>query len=250
MNDPDEGVRTAAVGSLGSLGAVEAIDALTEQLGIGTDQYRWKVAYSLGQIAGTPGSGKAGEEAMRTLVINLAQPQHRPAAREALRIAGKAAVPALVLHLQGRIAGDPTTAVALLAEIADARATLTLTAELERGRVAMPTVLRALGATGDPQALVPVLRALSSKDAAIRIAAMESLRPLLGSDARAGDVLIEHLDDEDLEIRVLAAEYLGVLRVAAATTKLTALAGPGNPTRPATPRSTRSADRPTEAARR
>ncbi|MEJ7601342.1 MAG: HEAT repeat domain-containing protein [Kofleriaceae bacterium] len=231
MNDPDEGVRTAAVGSLGSLGAVEAIDALAEQLGIGTDQYRWKVAYSLGQIAGTPGSGKAGEEAMRTLVINLAQPQHRPAAREALRIAGKAAVPALVLHLQGRIAGDPTTAVSLLAEIADARATLTLTAELERGRVATPTVLRALGATGDPQALVPVLRALSSKDAAIRIAAMESLRPLLGSDARAGDVLIEHLDDEDLEIRVLAAEYLGVLRVAAATPKLTALAGAGSPTR-------------------
>jgi HEAT repeat protein len=231
MNDPDEGVRTAAVGSLGSLGAIEAIDALTEQLGIGTDQYRWKVAYSLGQIAGTEGSGKAGEEAMRTLVINLAQQQHRPAAREALRIAGKAAVPALVLHLQGRIAGDPTTAVALLSEIADARATATLTAELERGRVAMPTVLRALGATKDPQALVPVLRALSSKDAAIRIAAMESLRPLLGSDARAGDVLIEHLDDEDLEIRVLAAEYLGVLRVGAATTKLTALAGPGNPTR-------------------
>ena len=168
---------------------------------------------------------------MKTLVINLAQANQRQAAREALRVAGKAAVPALVLHLQGRIAGDPTTAVTLLAETADPRATATLAAELERGRVAIPIVLRALGATGDPQALVPVLRALASKDAAIRVAAMEGLRPLIGSDARAGDVLIEHLTDDDLEIRVLAAEYLGLLKVGSATAKLTALAGPGNPTR-------------------
>ncbi|MBX3162381.1 MAG: HEAT repeat domain-containing protein [Deltaproteobacteria bacterium] len=229
--DPVEEVRTSAVGSLGALGAHEAIDALTEQLGTGGDLFRSKVAYALGQIAGTPGSGTAGENAMRTLVANLAQPTQRQAAREALRVAGKAAVPALVAHLQGRLAGDPTTAVTLLAEAADPRATATLAAELERGRVAMPIVLKALGATGDPAALVPVLRALSSKDAAIRIAAMESLRPLIGADARAGDVLVEHLTDADLEIRVLAAEYLGILRVASAAPRLAALAGPGNPAR-------------------
>jgi HEAT repeat protein len=95
----------------------------------------------------------------------------------------------------------------------------------------MPLVLKALGATGDPNALVPVLGALSNKDAAIRLAAMEALRPLLGRDARAGDVLIEHLADPDLEVRVLAAEYLGILQVSAATPKLTSLAGQGNPTR-------------------
>ena len=230
MNDPDEGVRMAAVGSLGGLGAIDAIDALTEQLGTGGDAYRAKVAYSLGQIAGTPGSGTAGEDAMRTLVVNLAQaPAQRSAAKEALRIAGKASVPALVAHLQGRLAGDPTTAVELLADTGDPRATATLAAELERGRVAMPKVLRALGGTGDPNALVPVLRALASKDATIRLAAMEALRPLIGTDARAGDVLIEHLADEHLEIRVLAAEYLGLLRVSAATAKLSALTGPGNP---------------------
>ncbi len=231
ITDPAEDVRTAAVGALGSLGSVEAIDALTEQLGSGGDAFRTKVAYSLGQIAGTPGAGKAGEEAMKALVEILAQPAQRPAARDALRVAGKAAVPALVLHLQGRIKGDPSTAVQLLAETADPRATATLTAELERGRVAIPIVLRALGATGDPQALVPVLRALASKDAAIRVAAMESLRPLIGADARAGDVLIEHLGDEDLELRVLAAEYLGLLHVASSVPKLAALAGPGNPPR-------------------
>jgi len=231
MHDPAEDVRTAAVGSLGSLGAVEAIDALTEQLGTGSDTFRQKVAYALGQIAGTPGAGKAGEDAMRKLVENLGETAQRGAAREGLRVAGKAAVPALVLHLQGRSKGDPTIAVGLLADAADSRATATLAAELERGRVAIPIVLKALGATGDPQALVPVLRALASKDTAIRVAAMESLRPLIGSDARAGDVLIEHLTDEDLEIRVLAAEYLGLLRVSTAIPKLAALAGPGNPPR-------------------
>ncbi len=231
ISDPAEDVKTAAVGALGTLGATEAIDALTEQLGTGGDQFRTKVAYALGQIAGTEGSGKPGEDAMKALVEILAQPSQRPAARDALRVAGKAAVPALVLHLQGRIKGDPSTAVQLLAETSDPRATATLTAELERGRVAIPIVLRALGATGDPQALVPVLRSLASKDAAIRVAAMESLRPLIGSDARAGDVLVEHLSDEDLELRVLAAEYLGLLRVASAVPKLAALAGPGNPPR-------------------
>ncbi|HEX2687613.1 MAG TPA: HEAT repeat domain-containing protein [Kofleriaceae bacterium] len=231
MNDPNDEVKTAAVGSLGLLGAIDAIDALTEQLSTGSDTYRQKVAYALGQIAAVPGSGKAGEDAMRTLVQNLEVTTTRNAAREALHVAGKAAVPALVAHLQGRIHGDPASAVDLLADAGDPRATATLAAELERGRVAMPRVLKALGATGDPQALVPVLGALASKDTAIRLAAMEALHPLLGSDARAGDVLVEHLSDDDLEIRVLAAEYLGTLGVGSAAGKLTALSGAGNPMR-------------------
>jgi HEAT repeat protein len=231
MNDPTEEVRLAAAGALGNLGAVIAIDALIEQLSSGSQQFRQRVAYALGQIAGNANAGNSGELAMRTLVQGLKAQDTRQSAKEALRVAGKAAVPALVLHLQGRIDGDPSTAVELLGDAADPRATLTLAAELERGRVAMPKVLRALGATGDAQALVPVLRALASKDTAIRLAAMESLRPLVGADARAGDVLLEHLADEDLEIRVLAAEYLGIVRIGAATTKLIALTGPGNPTR-------------------
>jgi HEAT repeat protein len=231
MSETDESVRMSAVGALGQLGAVDAIDALVEQLQTGSDAYRSKVAYALGQIAATAGAGKAGEDAMKTLVENLAQPNTRPAARDALRVAGKAAVPALVAHLSGRLKGDPTTAVTLLSESADARATAALAAELERGRVATPLVLKALGATGDSQALVPVLGALSSKDAAIRIAAMDALRPLVGRDARAADVLVEHLADDDLEVRVLAAEYLGILHAVSAEPKLVALAGPGNPTR-------------------
>ncbi len=232
VGDPMEDVRMAAVGSLGSLGATTAIDALMEQLGSGSDVFRAKVAYALGQIAAMPGAGNGGAAAMRTLVGNLGNTQQRAAAREALRVAGKAAVPALIDYLQGRIReGDPTTAVTLLSETGDSRATATLAAELERGRVATPLVLKALGATGDPAALVPVLGGLANKDAAIRLAAMEALRPLIGNDARAGDVLIEHLTDDDLEVRVLAAEYLGIVKTAAATPKLIALAGAGNPMR-------------------
>lgn len=229
--DPAEDVRTAAVGALGALGAVEALDAMTDLLNTGSDVFKGKVAYALAQIAATPGAGTAGENAMKTLVANLSSPQHRQYYREALRVAGRAAIPALVAHLEGRLQGDPTTAVTLLGDVADARATATLAAELERGRVASTLVLRALGATQDPAALVPVLRALSSRDAAVRLAAMESLRPLVATDARAGDVLLEHLDDEDIEIRVLAVDYLGILRIGAAATKLTELTKAGNPTR-------------------
>ncbi len=231
LNDSREDIKTAAVASLGQLGALDALDALTEQLAVGSQAYRDKVAYALGQIAAAPGSGKAGEDAMRTLVASLADPTKRRGAREALAIAGKAAVPALVLHLEGRLPGDPTTAVELLAAAADPRATAALTSELERSRVPMPTVLRSLGATADPAALVPMLGALTNKDATIRLAAMDALRPILGRDARAGDVLVEHLADEDPEIRVLAAEYLGILATPSATPRLIALSGPGNPPR-------------------
>jgi HEAT repeat protein len=231
MSDPDEEVRSASVRALGLLGATDALEALTGQLGTGSDTFRTAIATSLGQIAAAPGAGKAGEDAMRRLVELLALPNQRRAAIDGLRVAGKAATPALVAHLAGRLRGDPTTAVALLGDAADERATSVLAAELERGRVAVPLVLKALGATADPAALVPVLSVLSNKDASIRVAAMEALRPLLGRDARAGDVLIEHLSDDDLEVRVLSAEYLGILQFAPATAKLSALAGPGNPTR-------------------
>src|SRR5262249_36396751 len=230
--DRTEEVRNEAVKALGNIAAVEAIDALIEQLNTGGDAYRENVALALGKIAGKAGgAGKSGDDALRALVASIANPKLRKGATEGLKYAGTWAVPALVAHLLGKIQGDPTTAVTLLAEAADARATAALTAEPERGGAATPLALKAPGAPRDPAALVPVLGALASKDPAIRLAAMDALRPLLGTDARAGDVLIEHLSDDDLEVRILAAEYLGTLRVGAATSKLIALSGAGNPPR-------------------
>ncbi|HEY4244087.1 MAG TPA: HEAT repeat domain-containing protein [Kofleriaceae bacterium] len=229
--DGNEDIRSQAVAALGALGAAEALDALGEQLQTGSDQYRKKVAFALAQIAASPSAGTAGEDAVRRLVENLASPTTRQAAIEALLVAGKAAVPGLVASLEGRIPGDPKSAVSLLEKAGDPRATAALTAELERGRVPLPDVLAALGATKDPGALVPILGALGSKDPVIRLAAMNALRPLVGTDARAGDVLAEHLADENVEVRVLAAEYLGLLHAVPATQKLVALAGPGAPLR-------------------
>ena len=231
LRDPSEDVRSAAVGSLGAIGSAEAIGALSELLSTGTDLFRSKVAYALGQIARDPSAGKAGEVALERLVAALATPALRTASREALRVAGAAAIPALLQHLAGKLPGDPATVVQLLAKAADARATEALTAELERRRVAQPIVLAALGATGDPAALVPVLGALSSRDPEIRLAAMNAMRPLLGEDGRASDVLIERLGDSELEVRVLAAEYLGLVRARQGTEALLALTAAGTPPR-------------------
>lgn len=231
LRDPSEDVRSAAVGSLGAVGSAESIGALSELLSSGSDLFRSKVAYALGQIARDPSAGKAGEIALERLVAALATPALRPAAREALRIAGSAAIPALLQHLAGKLPGDPTTAVQLLAQAADARATPALTSELERRRVAQPVVLAALGATRDPDALVPVLGALSSKDPEIRLAAMNAMRFLLGEDGRASDVLIDRLGDSELEVRVLAAEYLGLAHARQGTEKLIALTAAITPPR-------------------
>jgi HEAT repeat protein len=228
LDDSIEEIRGLAVASLGTLGATGATDELVDRLGTGSDTYRAKVALSLGQIARAGGGGESVESAVRSLVESLAVPNQRTAAREALRVAGVTAVPALIDHLDGRIDGDPREAVLLLRDAADARATAALVAELDRGRVPVTSVLEALAATGDPAAIVPVLGLTSSKDAELRLAAMNALRPLLGQDARAADVLIERLDDDELEVRVMAIEYLGLLRAPRAVTRLIDLAGPGN----------------------
>jgi HEAT repeat protein len=235
LDDSVEEVRMLAVQALGTLGAADATDELIDRLSTGSDTYKAKVALALGQIAkaglAAGGGGDDVDNAVRSLVEALAVPDQRTAAREALKVAGAAAVPALIDHLDGRIEGDPREAVLLLRDAADKRATPALVAELDRGRVPVATVLEALSATGDPDAVVPVLGLTDSKDPEIRLAAMNALTPLLGEDARAADVLIERLDDDEVEVRVMAVEDLGLLRAPRAVKRLIDLAGPGNPQR-------------------
>ncbi|MCE9573196.1 MAG: HEAT repeat domain-containing protein, partial [Deltaproteobacteria bacterium] len=231
LGDPSEDVRTVAVAALGTLGASDAVDTLIDLLGGGTDGMRAKVAYALGQIAARPDAGDDGTRAVTALVNALAQPASRQQAREALAVAGAAAVPTLIASLEGRVDGDPTMAVELLRDAADPRATPALLAELDRGRVSQSLVLEALGATGDPRALIPVLGLAGASDATVRLGAMTALRPLLGRDPRAADVLTERLGDSDPEVRVLAAEYLGLLHTTRAVERLASLTGSGNPPR-------------------
>lgn len=223
LSEPQLELRGLAIVSLGELGATEAVDDLVALLARGGDSAA-SAAYALGQIAAT-GDRDATPAAVRALVAALVDPGGRPAVLEALRRAGPAAVPALVDHLEGRIPGDPGSAVDLLADLGDARATEALIAELDRGRMSVARVVAALAKTGDRDALVPVLGLIASPDPQIRIAAMTATGPLLGTDLRAADALIERLGDDEEDVRVLAAGYLAQIRATAAVPALAGLTG-------------------------
>lgn len=246
-----EDIRLAAVTSLGNLHAVIATDALIDELERGPAPYSSRVAFALGQIArhaagGTPAteptSGRrpaggqttntraAANRAMRALVAVLAQRTLRTAASEALRHAADAAVPALLAHLEGEIDGDPTTVVELLRDIGDSRATTALIAELDRGRIKRTVILDALARSGDQRALLPILGLLTTGSDTLRLHAMNSLRPII-NDLRAADVLISLLDDKNVEIRIMAAEYLGLMRSKQAVPRLIELTDPSQPLR-------------------
>jgi len=227
LRDPNEQMKTDAVTALGNLQAHEATDTLIGLLGTGSDGLRGKVAYALGQIARSPEAGADARQALVALVEALESGHLRSAAREALAAAGEVAVPVLVAHLEGKLDGDPATAVMLLRDLEDPRATPALIAELDRGRLGRELVLEALGRIGDPRALVPVLGLLGDKDAAVRLAAMRALRPLIAHGSRAADVIADMLRDQEAEIRLLAAEYLGLMRAEAAVPALIELATGG-----------------------
>lgn len=230
LREPLDKIKTAAVRSLGNLHAVEATEPLISALGRGAYALRAEVAYALGKIAkhAKPNARQARINALRALVGATANSAMRKAAAEALRNAGKVAVPVLIDHLEGKLPGDPKTAVALLRDIGDPRATKALITELDRGRIERDVLLDALSKSGDKRALVPILGLLSSKDSAVRLKAMTALRPLLmGSahDARAADVLVGMLNDKSVKVRRLAAEYLGLMRSKSAVPRLVQLAG-------------------------
>ena len=232
LDDSVENIRVAAVTSLGNLAAAEATEVLVNNLSKGSPAFKAKVAYALGQIAKAPTTSPADATvAVTALVKALADSQQRVAV-EALRNAGAVAVPALVAHLEGRLEGDPDTAVILLRDIADPRATPALIAELTRGRVSHELLLDALSKSGDEAALIPILGLLSDPEASVRMHAMRALQPLLANPkvatGQASDVLVGLLDDNDFEIQILAIDYIGLLRAPNAVAKLLSLAGPGN----------------------
>lgn len=209
-------IRLAAVEALGLLKAPAAVDALIPLLDRTSDEMGAKVAEALGRI-GDP-------RAVRELVKKLRTENLRLAAGEALKLVGAGAVPALLECLAGKMEDcEAGPVVDLLKVLGDKRATADLVAELSRTRVKKQRVIEALGAIGDPAALVPLLALLDDKDAELRKQVLKVIEPML--DGRAGDVLIKALADGDEEIRVLAADYLGVLGSKAAVPRLLALVG-------------------------
>jgi HEAT repeat protein len=222
LSDGPPELRGLAMAALGDLGAAEATDELIAALRRGGDGAA-TAAYALGQIANR-GEGGAAERAVRALVGALALPATRIAAEEALRRAGPAAVPALVAHVDGQLPGDPAAAVGLLGQLADARATDALIAELDRKRLGLAPIITALARTGDPRALVPILGLLEHDDDQLRLAAMTALGPLIERDDRAIDLLIDRLGDPREDIQILACGYLARLGARAAAPAIAALA--------------------------
>ena len=222
LSDGPPELRGLAMAALGDLGAAEATDELIAALRRGGDGAA-TAAYALGQIA-SRGEGGAAERAVRALVGALALPATRIAAEEALRRAGPAAVPALVAHVDGQLPGDPAAAVGLLGQLADARATDALIAELDRKRLGLAPIITALARTGDPRALVPILGLLEHDDDQLRLAAMTALGPLIERDDRAIDLLIDRLGDPREDIQILACGYLARLGARAAAPAIAALA--------------------------
>ncbi|HVV88266.1 MAG TPA: HEAT repeat domain-containing protein, partial [Kofleriaceae bacterium] len=230
LSAPQPEVRAVAITALGDLAAGDALDDLVDLLGPGSGEQGRRAAVALGQIA-KAGDPAVAPVALRALVAATEDPGARPGAIEGLRLTGSAAVPVLVDNLEGRQPGDPRTVVELLAEVGDPRATTALVDELDRGRVAVATTIAALARTGDARALVPVLRLVGTGDPGVRRAAMTALGPLLGHDPRAADALIERLTDDDEELRVMAAEYLGQIRAKRAVPALVAMIAPSQPER-------------------
>ena len=219
-----EAVRIAAVTALGNLKAKQALPDLLVELDRSGSALRGKIAFSLAQIATAHPSEPDSQRALTKLVELLGNPNLQNAAKEALLAAGPAAVPKLIDHLGGKIAGHPATAVKLLVLLADKRATPALISELDRGRISQNTILSALSDLGDSRALLPVLALLDNQDSGIRLEAMRTLGPMLSNNSEASDIIADHLDDENPAIQILAARYLGQTRSRSALPKLTELA--------------------------
>lgn len=222
----DRAVRAAAATALGQLGAREAVQPMiTDLQGERSDNsYRAVVATALGRIARAAKSGAQTDAAVHALVEGLADQHLRKACREALVIAGRPAVPALIAHLGGRISGDPRTAVELLRQLRDPRSTQALIEELGRRRLDRALVLDALSAAGDEKALIPIIALLRDRDPEVRLASMRALEPLVEGDSRAADIVVDLLKDREIEIQVLAARYLGIMRAEIGVGPLVALA--------------------------
>ncbi|MBI4508730.1 MAG: HEAT repeat domain-containing protein [Deltaproteobacteria bacterium] len=217
--DPMEEVRIAAVEALGNLRATSAVAELIPLLDRFGDEFRAKVALALGQI-GDPA-------AVRALVQALEKESVRPAAREALLLAGSRALAPLVECLGGHLDCDPASAVSILSALKDRQATPALLAELHKNRVPLEVLVDALGHLADPGAFLPLLALAGNPSLEVRRKVMRALEPIV--DGRGADVLIHALADEDPLVRSLAARYLGRLRSRAAVPALLALAGPTSP---------------------
>lgn len=231
LDDGEEGTRLAAIAGLGQLGSTEAVEALQALLSRPDPRLSRAVVSALAAIG--------GPSATRSLVDSLAQQETREIA--ALALVEAARRPRAMDAEPGR---DPFDARALLTEALDGTAShLHATAiadvllrlaraggadpsvapallrALRARRGAPATLMKALAASGSPDALVPLLEYLRSDEAAMTAAALEALELYFADhpgDGRAADPLLAALGPVAPAQRVRVVRLLGRVRAARA----------------------------------
>lgn len=212
--DPDTRVARAAVASLGSIGTNAAIAAVVSALA--RIETRGTAASVLTQIvrqhhatataarlAGASSGTKpaAGED---PVVERLAEALDRETADGPVT-----AICRLLVRLAGITSIQPTASALLRA--------------LDDGRGSRHAVMEALGATGDSDALVPLLERLRSDDPAVQRAALDGLSALferMPPDGRAADPLLAALGSVPADARPAVVQLLGRVHAARAVPTL------------------------------
>lgn len=192
LDDDVEEVRLAAVAALGRAGSSTGVAAL-EPLARGSDARLARAAVAaLGSLE--------GDDAL-SAVIDAATGTSAPeTAAFALRLRARHAPEATIHALADRLSGAEAVPIAeLLAALATdvaIEAAVPALIEAHQARRGGTSVLRALGASGARDALLPLLVALEAERLEERVAAVEALSRHLevgGPDGRAVEPLLEAL---------------------------------------------------------
>lgn len=226
----------AAIGALGRIGSPEAVRPLVAELESDRDpRVARAVTSALGQIA--------DGEARDALIGALAAPGTRSMAAQTLverarrnaRTAHDDDSLALVATLSDALdeASEPAHATELARTLGSVATHVSIESgapsllnALREGRGEPPVVLRTLGATGAPDALVPLLERLRAEEAPVQLAVLEALRRYFDRvepDGRAADPLLAALGAVPEAMRGLVVALLGRVRAARALPDLRAL---------------------------
>ncbi|MFW5876085.1 MAG: HEAT repeat domain-containing protein [Myxococcota bacterium] len=232
LADPDAEARLIAIGALGRLGASEAVPSLVPLV----DEADHRVARAAVAALGAIG----GERADDAVIASLARRETRATAasvlvdraRRARSDPDDGATPAGVARLAQALEGARTdahaTAVAEVLERLAAFASIEAATDallhaLESGRGAKGPVMGALGATGSPRVLVPLLEQLPADDAEVQraaVAGLEALLPRIQPDGRAADPLLAALGRVPEALRPRVVRLLGAVGAERAVPKL------------------------------
>lgn len=216
--------KLAAIAALGRIGSTDAVRPLVAVLSDDDARTSTAVIAALGRIR--------DPIARRALVEALARPRTRgmasqtlvERARRSARSDRSQDADSIVEHITHALdaAEEPAHATELaqtLTRISSFHpiesATPSLLAALRGGRGAPPTVLRALGATGSPDALMPLLERVRSDEVPVRLAVLEALGRHFDRatpDGRAADPLLAALGEVTEPERVPVVQLLGRVR--------------------------------------